>query len=286
MSARGDWRGVLLPREPQRPDALVEACPLGAQQPCGRRHVPIGFVERPPDPIPLSRVAHVLQSTGGRLRCLPELHRDRRGGDTPPGRENRHPLDNIAQLTDVARPVMTLEHGEDVGVEVSGSKVVAGAELGEEVGGQLAHVVEPLAQRRHADWHDAQAVEEILAEPALGDQRVEAAIGRRHDSHRHADGLLAADALELAVLQDAQQLGLGGLVQVADLVEEDRAAVGQLELAAPQRNRARERPLLVAEELAFDEVGGNGSAVHLHERTRGERALAVDVRGQQLLAGP
>ena len=71
----------------------------------------------------------------------------------------------------------------------------------------------------------------------------------------HPDGLLAADALELAVLQDAQQLGLRRLVQVADFVEKDGAAVGQLELAAAQRRRAGERALLVAEQLALDQLG-------------------------------
>jgi hypothetical protein len=42
--------------------------------------------------------------------------------------------------------------------------------------------------------------------------------------------LFAADALQLAVLEDAKQLGLRGLVQVADLVQENNAAIGQLEL--------------------------------------------------------
>ena len=143
-----------------------------------------------------------------------------------------------------------------------------------------------LAQRRHADRHDAQAIEEILAERARGDQLVEPPVGGRDDAHRDANRLLAADALQLAVLQDAQQLGLRRLVQVADLVEKDRAAVGQLELAAPQRRRAGERALLVAEQLALDQLGRNGGAVDLDERPGRERALAVDVRRQQLLARP
>ena len=95
----------------------------------------------------------------------------------------------------------------------------------------------PLAQRRHADRHDAQPIEEILAEPAVGDELVEAAVGRGDDADGDADRLLAADALELAVLQDAKQLGLRRFVQVADFVQKDRAAVGQLELAAPQSRR-------------------------------------------------
>ena len=144
---------------------------------------------------------------------------------------------------------------------------------------------EALAQRRHANRHDAEPIEQVLAERARGDQLIELPIRRRDDADADADRLLAADALELAVLQDAQQLGLRRLVQVADLVEEDRAAVGQLEAAAPQRRRARERALLVTEELALDQLGGDRRAVDLDERTRRERAFAVHVRGEQLLAG-
>ena len=143
-----------------------------------------------------------------------------------------------------------------------------------------------LAQRGHANRHDAETIVQILAEPAVGDELVEPPVRRRDDARGHPDRLLAADALELAVLQDAQQLRLRRLVQISDFVEKDRAAVGQLELAAPERRRAGERPLLVAEELALDQLGRNRGAIHLHERTRGERAFAMDVGGQQLLAGP
>jgi hypothetical protein len=96
--------------------------------------------------------------------------------------------------------------------------------------------------------------------------------------------VFAADALELAVLQHTKQLRLRGLVQVPDFIEKDGAAVRQFELAAPERRRTGERSLFVAEELALDQVNGNRGAVDLHEGTRGERTLAVDVGGQQLLA--
>ena len=52
-------------------------------------------------------------------------------------------------------------------------------------------------------------------------------------------GLRAADALDLALLDGAQQLGLQVEAQVADLVEEQRAAGGHLELAELLPDRAR-----------------------------------------------
>ena len=118
-------------------------------------------------------------------------------------------------------------------------EVVAAAELVDEVLGERPDVLGPLPQRRHADRHDAQPVVEVLAEPLLRHQRRQVLVGGRDDADGHVARLLAADALELPFLQHAQQLGLRRLVQVAHFVEEDGAAVGQLELAAPAR---RSRP--------------------------------------------
>ena len=79
-------------------------------------------------------------------------------------------------------------------------------------------------------------------------------------------GCLAADALELALLQHAQQLGLHRRRDVADLVEEQRAAVGELEAAELALDGAGERALLVAEQLALEQRLGERAAVDLDER--------------------
>jgi hypothetical protein len=49
-----------------------------------------------------------------------------------------------------------------------------------------------------------------------------------------------------------QQFGLQRRLHLADLVQEDRAGVGLLELADPRGRGAGERALLVAEELALE----------------------------------
>ena len=82
------------------------------------------------------------------------------------------------------------------------------------------------------DREDVQPVEEVLAEtcprrPARPRSRLVAAITRTSTRMRPR----AADALELALLEHAQQLRLQLERQLADLVEEERAAVGQLEAA-------------------------------------------------------
>ena len=99
-------------------------------------------------------------------------------------------------------------------------------------------------------------------------------------------GARAADALELALLEHAEQLGLGFGGHLADLVEEERAAVGQLEPADPPGDGAGEGALLVAEQLALDQPRGQGGAVDLDERLVRAPAAGVDRPGDQLLAGP
>src|SRR5262249_42250567 len=68
------------------------------------------------------------------------------------------------------------------------------------------------------------------------------------------------------LLQCAQQLDLQVERQLADLVEEQRAAVGLFEETASIGARVRERALLVPEELALEQVLRDRTAVDRHER--------------------
>ena len=67
------------------------------------------------------------------------------------------------------------------------------------------------------------------------------------------NGLRVADALDLALLQRAQQLGLQRQRHRRDFVDEERALVRQLEPADARRHGAGERALHVAEQLGFDQ---------------------------------
>ena len=56
-------------------------------------------------------------------------------------------------------------------------------ELLQEVIGEQQDVGLPLAQRRHEDGEDVQAVVEILAEGAVGHRRLERLVGRGDQAH-------------------------------------------------------------------------------------------------------
>src|SRR5262245_11685323 len=78
--------------------------------------------------------------------------------------------------------------------------------LGDEVRREARHVVLAVAQRRHRAAHDVQTLEQLFAEPPGRDLGLDVPVGGGQHAHVDLDGLLADDALELLLLQHAQQL--------------------------------------------------------------------------------
>ena len=150
---------------------------------------------------------------------------------------------------------------------------------------QQGNVGPTLAQGRQLDTHDVEPVEEVLPEPSPGHHLLQVEVGGRNDAHVHPHRLPAAEGVELPVLEDPEQLGLQRQGQVADFVQEDGAAVGELEAAGLVAFGPSESPLDVAEKLGFEQVLGHRGAVDLDEGALGAPALGVDHLGQQVLAG-
>ena len=90
-----------------------------------------------------------------------------------------------------------------------------------------------------------------MAEGPVGDRPGEVTVGRGDHPHVHRACDRRSHAFKLTLLQHPQQLGLQARADLADLVEQQRAAVGQLEAALAQRVSPGESTLLVAEQLAF-----------------------------------
>jgi hypothetical protein len=100
-----------------------------------------------------------------------------------------------------------------------------------------------------------------------------------------ADRLVAADALDFALFQHAQQLGLHGQRHVADFVEKYCAVIGLLELSDVPACRPGERSLLVPEEFRLDQLRRNRRAVQGHKCPTGSRAALVDRPRHKLFPG-
>ncbi len=162
----------------------------------------------------------------------------------------------------------------------------AGRRPGEEVPRELLDVPGPLAERRQPDRDDVEAVVQVLAEAPFPGDRGEVAVRRGDEPHVHLHRLLAADALEAPLLQDPQELHLHGGRQLADLVEEERPLVGELEPPELPPDRAGERAALVAEELGLEEPLRDRRARDRDEGLLAAGRAVVDRARDELLAGP
>src|SRR5690606_30623967 len=108
------------------------------------------------------------------------------------------------------------------------------------------------------------------------DRLLQRDVGGGHHAYVDQARLEGAEAANALLLEGAEQLALQLERQVADLVEEQRPAVGDLEEAGFGAAGVGERSALVAEELGLQEVRGDRSAVDVHEGPRGSRAVEVD----------
>ena len=95
-----------------------------------------------------------------------------------------------------------------------------------------------------------------------------------------------SDLLQLAGLEEAQQQPLHAQRHLADLVEKDRALVGELELAGLVAVGAGEAALDVTEQLRLQQRLGHARAVDGHKRLADPWAPRVNGSRDQFLAAP
>src|SRR5574342_967235 len=265
--------------------AGLESRSLEAQDPGGAAvpaDPPPGLLERRDDVLALD----VLEAPQRPPRAATGRRRQEVGKLEPAlGGENHGPLDDVLQLAYVPGPAVGGQPVQDVRTQgAHGLPHLRRVEHGE-MPGETRDILPPLSQGREIDREDVEAVVKVRAEAPLAHGPLESAIRGRDQPHVHRQRLRPADALELALLQNAQELRLQLQRQVADLVEEERPPVGELEPAHLPRERAGERPLLVPEELALDHAGREGGAVHLHQDRVLPPAQPMDRADDQLLAG-
>ena len=134
------------------------------------------------------------------------------------------------------------------------------------------------------DGEDVEAVEQVLAKRLVLDRFFEIAVGGGDDPDVDLDRLRAAEPLDHAFLQHAEQLDLDFSRQLADLVEEERRLVGRFEAADLPRQRAGVGAALAAEQLAFDQRARNRGAAHPNHLTLMPRAELVNRSREDLLA--
>ncbi len=142
-----------------------------------------------------------------------------------------------------------------------------------------------LAQRRQVDGDDIQAIKQVFAEAAVLDLLLELLVGGGQHADIDVDRRVVADASDFFLLQNAEQPALQNRWHGADLIEENRAAIGLLKQPLLVVDRAGERTLAMTEQLGLKQVLGQGTAIDRNERRELPAAVEVQRAGDQFLAG-
>src|SRR5512137_950624 len=178
-----------------------------------------------------------------------------------PGSDDGTVFNNVPQFAHVSRPGVGLKRLHGLARHLGDLLAHPRGEFLEKSPDQHRDVLGPLTERRHADGKYVESVVEIFPEAPGAQILSQVTVGGRDDADVHLDGVGAAQALELAFLQDAQQLGLHVERQLANLIEEDRRTVRYLETSDLSRECPGEGALLAAEEFAFHQGRGERGAV-------------------------
>ena len=197
--------------------------------------------------------------------------------------QHERALDRVLELAHVPRPVVARETERCVGPEPRHRPSGVLGALLEEVLRQPEHVVFALAERRQVHGDDVEPIEEILTEQAGRDGRPEVRVRCRDDAHVDVLDRVASDRFHLAGLERPEQLHLRARRQIADLVQEERAAVGRLEETCACGECRREGTAGVPEELALDQLLRDRCAVDRDERLACASRSLMDLARHELL---
>ena len=210
------------------PQQLVEIRAIALREPRRLAHVAARDLQQLRQVVARELVAR-FRERRQRVGLLAERAADLLGGDHAHRRQRDVLPHDVVELANVAGPVARDEQLDGLRRVDLALLAALGGNLPQEMLDEQRDVLAPLAQRGQVDVHDVEPVVEVFAERALDHQVLQVLMRGRDHARVDLDRVGAADGPHLLLLQHAQQLDLQAHRHVADLVEQQRAAVRGLE---------------------------------------------------------
>src|SRR5262245_27560606 len=145
--------------------------------------------------------------------------------------EDGRVLDYVGQLANIAGPSVLFQDVDSFGCEQRIRRFQARTEAAEKVLDEWLNIAAPLAKARQPDFERVDAVHQVFAEIARLNHFWQIAVRRADNTNIDFERVVVADTADFAAFEHTQELGLHTLGQLADLIEEDRAAVSHFEEA-------------------------------------------------------
>ena len=178
-------------------------------------------------------------------------------------REHNHgAFQNIAKLADIPRPGITRQFRHRAVIHIRYRPVPSLGQLGQNGGGDQRDVHLPFGEAWYLDREDIDPVIEVSAEGTVIDARLNVLVGGADKAEINIDLVIAANPLNGAVFQYAQQLGLQRQRHIADLIKEQGSAVCEFDPAFARLVGAGEGAFLMTEDFGFQQFGRDRCAIY------------------------
>jgi hypothetical protein len=149
-------------------------------------------------------------------------------------------------------------------------------QLADEMIYQQRNIVSALAKCRQFDPEHIQPVKEIGPKATLLDGLLEVPVRGGHTAEVDLNWLVTTHPNDLTFLQHAEKVRLSLQADIADLIQEDRSSLGDLELPFLAVLGAGEGSFFVTEQLAFQQSFRQCAAVNYHQRMKLSGARMMD----------
>ena len=270
---------------PEALDFAVERADVDAQVSGGVLAISFAALKRFGDQKPLHgleahRLVFVPAGGGGRAQFRRQVIQL----DHAAPAEDERLLDDVLQFTDISRIVMFHEPCHDFIGNARDVLALQVVELRDQVVDQQGNVFAALLKARQFQMDHADAIVQVVAERAGLDQLGQVLVRGRHDTDIDGDRLNTAERFDHSFLEHPQQSDLHGRRNIADLVQEDRAAVGQREPPRLVAFGVGEGPRFVPEQLALQQRVRQRRTVDGHKPFPLARRKVVNGAGKQFLA--
>jgi hypothetical protein len=189
---------------------------------------------------------------------------------------------HVLQFTNVAGPLMTEKGGSQVRTDLRNGMFYS--VLTEERRCQRNDFIQALPQRWYHDVDNIESIVQVLPKLAFLNARFQVSVRCGYDSHVHSRRFFGSDSIKLAILEHLEQFGLKSKIHIADLIQKNRAAIGQLKLSGITFEGARKRASLIAEQFAFHEFGWERCTIQFQEDLPSTKRMIVNVTRQDLFA--
>lgn len=150
---------------------------------------------------------------------------------------------------------------------------------------QQRDVCAAFAQGRDLNGHHIEAIEQIFAEGSFPNAVGQVLVGRGDEPDVNGDRAGSPDPLKFSFLQDAQQFDLHRGRTLADFIEEQCTAIGDLKTSGLHLHGLGKRASFMAKELAFQYALCRCRTIDFDEGFFSARTVLVDGPGNQLFPG-